>query len=64
MDFVLTAIVTNGSAWIRYPFVALNSTQMLVVSLSLTCSKKVGRHYSELFHGSSSVAQSSGIPGN
>ena len=64
--FVLTAIVANGSSWTRYPFVALNSTQVLVVSFSFTCSKKVGRHYHELFHSSNSVAQSSsgGVPGN
>ena len=62
--FILTAIVANGSSWTRYSFVALNSTQVLVVSLSFTCSKKVGRHYRELFHSSRSVAQSSGVPGN
>lgn len=45
--FGFIAILTR-STWAWYPFIILNSTQALVVSLSFSCTKKIAGYYVEL----------------
>lgn len=50
------------SIWAWYPFIILNSTQALVVSLSFTCTKKIVGYYIELL--CSGVPLKSSVSGN
>ena len=59
--FGFIAILARSS-WAWYPFIILNSTQALVVSLSFTCTKKIAGYYIELL--SSSIPLLSSVPGN
>ena len=59
--FGFIAILAHSS-WAWYPFIILNSTQAVVVSLSFTCTKKIAGYYIELL--SSSIPLSSSVPGN
>jgi hypothetical protein len=49
--FGFIAILARN-AWAWYPFIILNSTQALVVSLSFSCTKKIAGYYVELLCGS------------
>ena len=59
--FGFIAILARNT-WAWYPFIILNSTQALVVSLSFVCTKKIMRYYIELLCGS--VPLSSVVSGN
>ena len=53
----IAILVRNTWAW--YPFIILNSTQALVVSLSFSCTRKIGGYYVELLCGSVPLLSSS-----
>lgn len=56
--FGFVAILAR-SAWAWYPFIVLNSTQALIVSLSFACTKKIARDYLDLLAHSVTVTSSS-----